>query len=318
MKLSGFTFLKNASKLYYPVKESILSILDIVDEFVIAVGDCSPDDNTMDILESIGSEKIKIVHTVWDTDKYPGGTEYAHQTDIAKEACTGDWLFYLQGDEVIHEEDHANILEACNKYLNKDEIEGFIFKYRHFYGDYEHYFNNHCWYPYEIRIIRNHPDIHSYRDAQSFRVMPEFDGISYANKENTRKLNVVEINARIFHYGWVRPPQTMLNKSKNMASHYLSKEATKKKHNTYIGDYFDYGRMDRIPTFKETHPSIMANKIKELDWKDKLRTSGPVAINRKLAKHERLKYRVIIFIEQTFLGGRLIGGYKNYNRIGKA
>ena len=37
MKLSAFTFIRNADKLSYPVRESILSVLPLVDEFVIAV-----------------------------------------------------------------------------------------------------------------------------------------------------------------------------------------------------------------------------------------------------------------------------------------
>ena len=66
MSISGFTFVKNAQKLYYPVKESILSILPIVDEFVIALGKSDPGDNTLALLRSIDSDKIKIIETEWD------------------------------------------------------------------------------------------------------------------------------------------------------------------------------------------------------------------------------------------------------------
>ena len=38
MKVSGFTFIKNAEMLGYPFIESIQSVLPIVDEFIIAVG----------------------------------------------------------------------------------------------------------------------------------------------------------------------------------------------------------------------------------------------------------------------------------------
>src|SRR5690606_9465568 len=96
MTISGFTFVRNASNLYYPVRPSIESILPIVDEFVIALGDCDPDDRTREEIEAINSPKIRIIDTVWDLKKYPHGTEYAHQTDVAKAACKGDWLFYLQ------------------------------------------------------------------------------------------------------------------------------------------------------------------------------------------------------------------------------
>jgi len=40
MKISGFTFLRNGSILGYPFKESILSVLPIVDEFIVALGPC--------------------------------------------------------------------------------------------------------------------------------------------------------------------------------------------------------------------------------------------------------------------------------------
>jgi len=103
MKISGFTFIKNAEKLYIPAKESILSILPICDEFIIAIGDNDVDDNTIEIIESINSTKIKIIHTKWDTNAFPKNTIFAKQTEIAKEHCTGDWLFYLQCDEAIHE-----------------------------------------------------------------------------------------------------------------------------------------------------------------------------------------------------------------------
>jgi len=69
MKISGFKMVKNATKLYFPIKQSILSILPIVDEFVVALGDCDEDDTTLQEIESIGSDKIKIVHTVWDIKK---------------------------------------------------------------------------------------------------------------------------------------------------------------------------------------------------------------------------------------------------------
>ncbi len=312
MKISGFTFLRNASKLYYPVKESILSILDMVDEFVIAVGDNDPDDNTHEILESIGSDKIKIINTVWDTEKYPRGMEHAHQTDIAREACSGDWLFYLQGDEVIHEKDHATILAACHKYIDNQEVEGFLFRYMHFFGDYEHYFRDHCWYPYEIRMIRNHPQIHSFESAQSFRRIPHFDGVSYRSKEGTFKLNVVKIDADVYHYGWVRPPKLMLQKRKYFSTTHQGKDFVREEYKKYDENY-DYGRMDRTLEFKGTHPAVMANKIKELDWKDTLRYEGETAIHRPLMKHEKLKYRLIIALERKLLGGRRLGGYKNYN-----
>src|SRR5690606_20287878 len=131
MKISGFTFVRNASKLYYPVRPSIESILPIVDEFVVAIGDCDPDDRTREEIEQIGSPKIRFIETVWDLKKYPNGTEYAHQTDIAKEACSGDWLSYMQCDDGIHENKHPVVEESCRQYLvnRQDNVRLIRYKY---------------------------------------------------------------------------------------------------------------------------------------------------------------------------------------------
>ncbi|MDN4164860.1 glycosyltransferase family 2 protein [Cytophagales bacterium LB-30] len=316
MKISGFTFSRNATKLHYPIKESILSILDIVDEFVVVLGDNDPDDTSREEVLSIGSPKIKIIDTVWDLETYKRGTVHAQQTDVAMKACTGDWLIYLQADEVIHEQDHQTIVDSCKKYLNDKEVEGLLFKYKHFWGSYNNYHVAHGWYPFEIRIVRNLPDVHSWESAQSFRRIPDFDGINYRRKkEGTFKLKVALIDAYIYHYGWVRPPHGMQKKRKYFESNHRGKEAAEAK---FIGssDEFDYGPMKYTREYKGTHPKVMADKIKAFDWGHKLYHDGPI-VNRDMFKHERLKYRIVTWIEQNLMGGRSLGGFKNYKIIRK-
>jgi hypothetical protein len=309
MKISGFTFLRNASKLYYPFKESILSVLPLVDEFIIMLGAGDENDHTQVVIQSIESPKIKIFHSVWNISEYPGGTEYAHQTDLAKEKCSGDWLIYLQGDEVIHEDDYDTIHTACVTHLSNLKVEGFVLDYLHFWGDYDHYFRNHTWYKKEIRIIRNLPDIHSWRDAQSFRWIPDFDAQDYRRKKNTRVLNCIGLHARIFHYGWVRPPSMMATKNVEALANYSDKLLSPHPKG------FDYGRMDRTKVFEGSHPAVMSDKMKALNWQDELRYSGPMAINRPKMKHEKWKYRVLSYVEENILGGKVIGGFKNYRLL---
>ncbi|MFH2096257.1 MAG: hypothetical protein ABIJ16_11170 [Bacteroidota bacterium] len=311
MKISGFTMAKNADKLYYPVRESILSILPIVDEFIVAIGDCDADDNTRKLVESISSPKVKIIDTVWDLNKYPGGTENAHQTDIAREQCRGDWLFYLQADEVVHEKDLPVIRKRCTELLDDSETEGLLFNYRHFWGDFDHCHNSHAWYKKEIRIIRNHPDIHSWESAQSFRCIPEFDGKNYRQQEGTYKLKVRELNAFIYHYGWVRPPDLMAKKNKALDTIHKGEEKVREleEQGAYV---FDYGPLNKIPEFRGTHPAVMKDWIEKTGWKDKLQYSGKIKPGRRKHKHERCKYRMLSYIENTFLKGRTIGGFKNY------
>ena len=314
MKISGFSFARNAAKLYYPVKESIESILPIVDEFVIAVGDNDADDTTMAEIEKIKSDKVKVIRTTWDIEKYPNGTEHAHQTNIAKDACSGDWLIYLQADELIHENDHDEIVRQCEKYLGDERVEGFLFKYYHFYGDYWHHNDMHGWYPREIRIVRNKPDIYSFISAQSFRRIPDFDGLSYRDKTGTHKLNVVPIDAHIYHYGWVRPPHLMQKKSKYFYTTHLGKEGMEAKY-AHAPEAWDYGNMSRMTKYEGTHPSVMQDFIDKFHWDDQLNFKADYKPNRPLWKHETLRNRLLTSVERNLLGGKTLFGYSNWKLL---
>jgi len=310
MKISGFSMVKNGGKLYYPVKESIMSILPLVDEFVIALGDCDKDDDTREQIESIGSDKIKIIDTVWDINKFSKGTEHAHQTDIAKEHCKGDWLFYLQADEVIHEKYLPVIEKRCRELLNDHEVEGILFKYLHFWGDYNHYQHAHKWYKHEIRIVRNRPDIHSWESAQSFRRIPDFDGKTYRGHPNTYKLKVAKIDAYVYHYGWVRPPMFMANKTKAIDTNHQGEEKAEKISSSR-GHKIDYGPLGKIHKFKEVHPKVMEGQIKKFNWADELNYTKKYRPGEMKFKHDKLKYNIITFLENKIFH-RGIFTFKNY------
>lgn len=312
MKISGFSFVRNGEKLYYPVKESIESILPICDEFVVAVGDNDPDDRTRELIASIESPKVKIIDTVWDEKYMKRGAIHGMQTDVAKEACSGDWLFYLQADEVIHEDDLPKIKQRCEELLDKKDVEGLLFNYHHFWGDYDHHHKSHGWYPYEIRIIRNHPKIHSFESAQSFRYFENY--VHPHQREGTRKLNVAKVDAHIFHYGWVRPPHYMQNKSRYFNINHKGKDTANKIYDK-LPKEFDYGPLNQLEEYKGTHPKVMHERIKKMDWKDKLQYSGSRNRNRMPHKHEKLKYRAVTMIEKIFNGGEQIGTFKNYELL---
>ncbi len=291
---------KNVGKLYYPVRESVESILPLVDEFVFALGDCDEDDTTREQLSAIRSNKLKLIETKWDIEKYPRGMEHAHQTDKAKENCTGDWLFYLQADEVIHEKYLDTIENRCRQLLDDRDIEGLLFNYVHFWGDYDHYNNAHGWYPEEIRIVRNLPDIHSWISAQSFRRIPGFDGISYRSKEGAHKLRVARVDAEVYHYGWVRPPEYMKKKTRAININHRGREAVdaQEAEMKKRSIEFEYGPLDRYPVFKGSHPKVMEEKIRQFDWKDQMQYTGKKRPNTVIHKHEKLKYRLVTFFER--------------------
>lgn len=317
MKVSGFTFVRNAEKLYIPVKAAIESVLPLCDEFIVALGNNDDDDSTEAIINSIDTDKIKIVRTVWNSDKYPKNTEYARQTDIAKEHCTGDWLIYIQSDEALHEEDHPEIREALKNYFEDERVEGFLFNYLHFWGDYNHVHNTHGWYKKEMRIIRNKPEVHSWKDAQSFRLYEHFevgDFKEYQRSEGTRKLRVKQLKAHVYHYGFTRPPDIMSGKKKKTSATYHGTEKGQKMVRN-MPDVFDYGPLNTVPIFKGTHPAVMKNWIAKFDWQDQLQQSGKRNKARQSHPHERFKYRVLSFIENTFLGGKTIFDFQNYELL---
>ncbi|MBK8562897.1 MAG: hypothetical protein IPN76_06000 [Saprospiraceae bacterium] len=312
MKISGFTMVKNATLLYYPIRQSIMSILPLVSEFVVALGEGSSGDRTEEEILAIGSPKIRIIRTVWDIEKYPNGTENAHQTDIAKSHCSGDWLFYLQADEIVHEQYLSIIQQRCEALLNDPEVEGLLFDYIHFWGDYWHHQVSHGWYKREIRIIRNRPDIHSWESAQSFRRIPGFDGKNYRQQVGTYKLKVAKAHAQVFHYGWVRPPHLMQSKKKALDTIHKGVERVEGLYRNRPG-YYDYGPLGRAAKFKDSHPAVMQEWIAQFDWKDQLK----LLVKRTVPctdshKHDLPKYRLLTFLEQNLFGGKEIGGFGNY------
>nr|MDK2850885.1 hypothetical protein [Candidatus Cloacimonadota bacterium] len=309
MKISGFSFVKNGEKLYYPIVEAISSILPICDEFVVAVGKGDEDDHTRELIAAINDPKIKIIDTIWE-DKYCNrGMINSYQTDVAMKECSGDWLFYVQADEVVHEKYLPVIKHRCEELLDDHRVEGILFKYIHFWGDYEHYHSGHGWYPYEIRIVRNHPNIHSYQSAQSFRYFEHYD--NPRQQTGTRKLRVAKVDAYIYHYGWVRPPHLMQNKRKALDSVHWGK-AKAEKHYATVPEYFDYGPLNRLAQFKGSHPAVMRDRIARFDWADKLQYSGKPNPGRMPHKHETLPFRLLSLLEK--ITGP-IGTFKNYKLI---
>jgi glycosyltransferase involved in cell wall biosynthesis len=296
MKISGFSYARNADSLYYPIKESILSILPVCDEFIIAIGKST--DRTREIVASIGDPKIKIIDTIWEDKEKIGDHVFRQQANIALAACTGDWCFHLQCDEVIHENDLSLIQNRCQELLDDKEVEGLLLNFRHFWGDYRHHIINHHWFTREIRIVRNGLGIESYKDSQSFR-------------RNNEKLKVAAIPATVFHYGWVRPPSVMQAKRVAFTAAGQGVQKAKERHQQ-DSPVFDYGSLAKIPTYDGSHPRVMTDWIARMDWQNQLQYKGKSPVRHH---HDKFKYRFLTFIEQHFLGGKQIGGFKNYELI---
>jgi hypothetical protein len=253
MKVTGFSFIKNAIKYQYPVEEAIQSILPLCDEVVIAVG--ASEDKTRELVASIHPTKIKIIDTVWDDNLKEGGRVLASETDKAFQAirADSDWCFYIQGDEVLHEDGYEEIKKAMHTWKDRKEVDGLLFKYRHFYGSYDYVGISSNWYKREIRVIRNDKSIYSYRDAQGFR------------KANNEKLRVKPLNAYIHHYGWVREPRTMYQKQYDFGRHWGGDNWQPQK--VYDVSYDYLKETDALEKFTGTHPKLMQPLIERVNWK---------------------------------------------------
>ena len=213
--ISGFTFIRNGVMLGFPFEASIRSLLPLVDEFVIAVG-CS-DDNTLARIKSINDPKIRIIETIWNERMSAKGFVYAQQKMIAQYACTGDWAFYLEGDEVLHESELDAIRQSVAQHHENPAVEALAFDYLHFYGAPDWLAISPAWYRRECRLIRN--TIRSYAPDGQFWVVME-------KHRRGRLPNAALANAHIYHYGHVRKLHYMQSKL-DQVSKYWAGEAPK-------------------------------------------------------------------------------------------
>jgi len=261
MNISGFTFIRNGFALQYPFLESIQSILPVCTEFVVAVGDSN--DGTREAILNLHSPKIKIIDTVWDDSLRKGGKILALQTNIALDAITGDWAFYIQGDEVVHERDLPTIVKAAERYDKDPGVDGLLFSWFHFFGSYDHIAKPHSRgvYPYEVRMIRNNKLVRSFRDAQGFR--------KYSSREEMnlgripQKLQAKKVDAHIYHYGKVRGPGAELERAKSFHrlwhdDDWIEQYAGEKKE-------FDYTCKFPLVRFEGTHPAVMKQRVEALN-----------------------------------------------------
>lgn len=238
MKISGFTFIRNGSTLGYPYLESLTSLLSLCDEVVVAVG--AGQDDTLERLQALNNPKLRLIPTVWNEAMQDRGYVYAQQKMIAHFNCTGDWAFYLEGDEVLHEHDIPLLRTTLEKYLHVPEVEAIVFDYLHFYGSPHTLATSPMWYRRAPRIIRN--SIRSYSpDGLFFVVMDK-------NKRG-RYPRAALAGVPIYHYGHVRKVSQMQDKI-----HQVSK---------YWGhsppEFSSYGNVDpqAIMRFRGQHPQVV-------------------------------------------------------------
>lgn len=192
MKISGFTIVRNAITLDFPVEASIRSILPVCDEVVVNVGQST--DATLELIRSIHDPRIRIIETEWDMTLK--NRVLGEETLRAMRECRHPWGIYIQADEVLHETGAETLARAIRDHDDDPRVEGLLVRYLHFYGDMDTIAVNRRWYRREVRAVRLDPelDIRPFQGAQGFRVGPDH-----------RRVRARLTDAEMFHYGWARP-----------------------------------------------------------------------------------------------------------------
>ena len=290
MKVSGFTFLRNGQRLGYPFVASIRSLLPVVDEFVIALGPC--DDDTERMLRAIGDPKIRIIPTQWNERLQPDysvkGFVYGQQKSIALFNCTGDWAFYLEADEVLHESELPQIRAAMEKHLADARVEALAFDYLHFYGNRNTIAWSPGWYRSEVRILRNTIPAWS-SEALFFNVVETHKKSRYPRAAHT--------GATIYHYGWVRSEAQMNLKSASVQKYW----------DASVPQPADYTQIDAavLRAFTGTHPQAIQGWLPEAAG---IFRADP---HHQLSAREK-KHRLMLKLEKIF-GPRF--NKKHYQRV---
>jgi glycosyltransferase involved in cell wall biosynthesis len=252
MKISGFTLCRNAVRFDFPIVEAIRSALPIVDEFIVNVG--QSDDGTLDLIRSIGSDKIRVVESVWDDSMKKDGLVFSHETNIALSYCTGDWALYLQADEVLHEAEYDCLRRALRDHLANPAVLGLTFRYLHFYGDYRSC--NPWFYHRAVRVIRNDQQVESCGDAVGFWLKADHGYLQTAHRERVKPSG-----ATIYHYGWVKTPRVLLEKFRYQVARYHGDQPGAEQARMLSGHEYEFEEYNIMKTFSGMHPAVMAERV---------------------------------------------------------
>lgn len=298
MKVSGLCIIKNGIRLDYPYVEAIRSALPICDEFVVVVGKSL--DGTRKAVEKIGDPKIRIVDTIWSKKVTPRKCLLAQQTNIGLHLCTGDWVVYLQGNEVLHEKSLPDLRRLMQKYRKDLGVEALLLERLHFWGDYRHIVTVYpSRFKYSPRIIRPYIGTYSIRDAMSFAVFDHFS-------TRGRYPRAVDTGHYLFRYGAVRTPELMTRKFQEAVHSTASFPVA--------GDFFFQALPKAfIKPFLGSHPQVMTSRI--ASFKQKISLHDP-RWRTRMSTEEKLRLWETCFYHRFGIPRwrnkryRLVGAYR--------
>lgn len=285
--ISAFTIIRNATLLDFPVEASIASLLPEVAEFVVNVG--RSDDDTLDRVRAIASPKIRIIESAWDPAL--GTAMLARETQRAMAECRHSWGIYIQADEVLGRGGALLIRDAIARHDADRQVEGVLVDYLHFYGGFDSVARNRTWYRREVRAVRLDPSlgVHSYRDAQGFRV-----------GARDRRIRAVRSGAVMHHYGWARPAWALA--AKRSQDRALDPERRQALDNRPLLPWFP-----GIELFRGEHPAVVR------EWIAARRTDERL-ISARTFERQHLRLLALGMVERV-TGWRALE-FRNYTTVG--
>jgi len=286
--LSGFTLVRNAVKLDFPIVPAIRSVLAVCDEVVVNVG--KSDDDTRDLVASVADPRVRILDTEWDFTKK--NLMLSIETQRAMDACRGSWGIYIQADEVLHERGARILKEKVAEWDGDERVEGLLVKYLHFYGGFDRIATSRRWYRREVRCIRLGRDIHPYQGAQGFRVGPD-----------DRKIRARPTAAEMFHYGWARPARAI--KEKHEISKTIYPWSAERSARNQTRQFLEW--IPLLQPFTGVHPAVARDWITERSH-DPERVIGP-----RHFRLEHLRFYLSDLIER--LTGARVFEFRNYEPV---
>jgi glycosyltransferase involved in cell wall biosynthesis len=248
MRISGLSFIRNGLSLGYPFIEAIRSILPLVDEMIVVVG--RSEDGTREAVEAIGDPRIRIIDSVWPERIVPKASVLAQQTNLGLMHCTGDWVVYVQGNELFHERDLPRLRSLMAENLDNPQVEGLLVERLVFYGDYRHFVR---WYPdrhkYTVRAFKPWIGVYSITTAMNFAVFDKYG-------EHGRPLRSLDSGAELFRYGKILSAEAMRYKLRH-APHKLQGDRARFEYESY----YSWLPRQAIRPYGGTHPAVMAERI---------------------------------------------------------
>ena len=286
-KVSGFTIVRNAVKLDFPIEASIRSILPICDEVVVDVG--RSEDATLDLVRSIRDPKIRILETEWDMTIQ--NRVLGEETLRAMRACRHPWGVYIQADEVLHERGAEILARAIEEHDGDPRVEGLLVQYLHFYGDMDTVARNRRWYRREVRAVRLDPalQIRPYQGAQGFRV-----------GSDNRRIRARVTDAQMFHYGWARPAQAL--KAKREENRVIYPWSREREARRPLLPWFP-----GLTRFEGSHPAVAQ------EWVNARRVDAERRVEPPRLRPEFLRFYASDVIER--LTGARVFEFRNYTVV---